>query len=118
MRLRFDAQLSPTLVGQLADVFPDSRHVHDLGLATSSDRAIWDHARLHDLDIVTKDADFTDLAIALGAPPRVIWLRIGNCTTEAIAALLREQRDLILEFGQDQQARVLALNVRGTAQSG
>lgn len=49
MRLLFDAQLSPTLVTQLADVFPDSRHVHDL-------------------DLVTKDADFTDLAIALGAP--------------------------------------------------
>jgi len=99
MRLLFDAQLSPTLVTQLADVFPDPRHVHDL-------------------EIVTKDADFTDLAIALGAPPRVIWLRIGNCTTAAIAALLREQRDLILEFGQDQQARALALNVRGTAPSG
>lgn len=46
------------------------------------------------------------------------WLRIGHCTTAAIAALLREQHDLILEFGQDLQARVLALNVRGTAQSG
>jgi hypothetical protein len=32
--------------------------------------------------IVTKDAEyFSDLSLQRGAPPKLIWLRIGSCTT-------------------------------------
>lgn len=113
MKLLFDEQLSPSLVRRLADVFPGSGHVHELGLGSSHDRVVWDHARTHGFDIVTKDADFTDLAMTLGAPPRVVWLRLGNCTTAVVEAVLRSQHVAVIEFGQDAQSRVLALTDRG-----
>jgi predicted nuclease of predicted toxin-antitoxin system len=31
--------------------------------------------------IVSKDSDFRQRSILSGSPPKVIWLRIGNCTT-------------------------------------
>lgn len=43
-----------------------------------SDSAIWDHARAHDLVIVTKDADFSQRIAVVRPPPRVIHLRLGN----------------------------------------
>lgn len=58
MRLLFDQNLSHRLVGQLADVFPNSLHVRDIGLAQSSDDVVWAYARANGLSIVSKDADF------------------------------------------------------------
>ena len=45
MKLLFDANLSPTLVGHVADLFPDSKHIFDEGDLLSDDLAIWDFAR-------------------------------------------------------------------------
>ena len=48
----------------------------------ADDRAIWRIA--NGLTIVTLDSDFADLAALFGPPPKVIWLRCGNQTTEFI----------------------------------
>ncbi|MEQ1632079.1 MAG: DUF5615 family PIN-like protein [Planctomycetota bacterium] len=109
MKLLFDEQLSPRLAKQLQDSFPGSSHVHDLGLGSADDRVVFAHARTHEFVVVTKDSDFADLAFALGSPPKVIWLRIGNCSTATIAALLLRHRDGIAEFGADAEASILAL---------
>jgi predicted nuclease of predicted toxin-antitoxin system len=39
--------------------------------------------------IVSKDLDFYDRSILRGGPPKLIWLRTGNCTTGNIETLLR-----------------------------
>jgi predicted nuclease of predicted toxin-antitoxin system len=39
--------------------------------------------------LVTKDADFGDLSILRGFPPKVIWIRRGNCKTADIEEILR-----------------------------
>lgn len=109
MKLLFDEQLSPVLVARLTAVYPGSAHVHALGLGGCDDRVVWDYARDHGYDVVTKDADFADLVMTLGAPPRVVWLRLGNCATSAVEALLIEHREAVIAFGQDLEARVLAL---------
>lgn len=57
MRL-FDQNLSYKLVSLLADVFPDSAHVRDLGLINANDLALWEYARKNNLAIVSKDEDF------------------------------------------------------------
>jgi len=42
LKLLFDANLSPKLVHRLAELFPDSVHVFDTGLARfTSDEVIW-----------------------------------------------------------------------------
>ena len=53
------------------------QHVFDLNDAWP-DSEIWQYARLHNMAIVTKDADFSDWIIPSDPPPRVVHLRIGN----------------------------------------
>ena len=78
MSLLFDQNLSRRLPALLAAEFPGSEQVIGAGLATADDRAVWAYATAHGLAVVSKDADFAQLSAALGPPPKVIWLRIGN----------------------------------------
>jgi predicted nuclease of predicted toxin-antitoxin system len=63
VKLLFDENLSPGLVSRLADLFPNSAHVHECGLGESSDTAIWAFAAREDFTIVSKDWDFHDQAL-------------------------------------------------------
>jgi predicted nuclease of predicted toxin-antitoxin system len=36
--------------------------------------------------------------VLLGAPPKVVWIRLGNCSTADIAVLLRGRARVISEF--------------------
>ena len=109
-RLLFDENLSRRLVAQLRRLFPGSRHVTSEGLESASDAQIWAHAARHRLVIVTKDADFHQRSFVLGAPPKVVWLRVGNCSTDEIARLLRLRRTAIRAFAADKIAAFLELN--------
>jgi predicted nuclease of predicted toxin-antitoxin system len=107
--LLFDHNLSVRLVAQLADLFPDARHVAQLGLERATDEQIWSYAATHGCTIVTKDSDFSDLSVLRGTPPQVIWLRLGNCTTAEIEALLRRHGDTIRTFLASQSAGTLVV---------
>jgi predicted nuclease of predicted toxin-antitoxin system len=109
VKLLFDHQLSPRLVKSLADIYPDSNHVYLLGLDQADDKIIWQHARDERFLIVTKDADFSDLCTLLGFPPKVIWIRRGNCKTSAIEAILRHHYADIEALDRDMIAGVLTL---------
>jgi len=45
VKLLFDQNLSPFLANRLADIFPGSAHVQDVGLDRADDAAVWDYAR-------------------------------------------------------------------------
>jgi predicted nuclease of predicted toxin-antitoxin system len=109
MRLLFDEQLSPRLASALQGECPGSQHVHDAGLGSADDRAVFAHARLHGFLVVTKDSDFADLAVSLGSPPKVVWLRLGNGSTSQVLEVLRSQLHSIREFAADPGSAVLAL---------
>jgi len=70
-------------------------------LSRASDAAIWDYARDRGLTIVSKDSDFHQASFLRGSPPKVIWIRRGNCTTADIETLLRSNRTEILAFATD-----------------
>jgi len=110
VKLLFDENLSPRLVGGLTDVFPGSVHVRDIGLARATDAAIWAYAREHDFTIVSKDSDFHQVSFLRGPPPKVIWIRRGNCTTTDIETLLRFNRTGIRAFVSESGAAFLALS--------
>lgn len=109
MKLLFDHNLSPRLTKRLSDLFPDSSHVYLLGLDQVDDTAIREYARQNDFLIVTKDADFSDLCLLLGFPPKVIWIRRGNCKTSDIENILRSHYDDIKALATDQIIGVLTL---------
>ena len=110
MKLLFDANLSSRLPVALADLFPGSRHVRDMGLGTSDDEPIWQYARDQGFTIVTKDSDFNQRALVRGQPPKVLWVRLGNCTTSEVEAVLRGGHDAILSFAEDPKAALLVLD--------
>jgi predicted nuclease of predicted toxin-antitoxin system len=109
MKLLFDHHLSRKLVGRLEDLFPGSSHVVFHGLSDAEDSAIWAFAGQEGYAIVTKDSDFNDLSALRGAPPKVIWIRIGNCTTTEVAILLRRHAPAITDFLAHTTERVLEI---------
>jgi predicted nuclease of predicted toxin-antitoxin system len=109
MKLLFDQNLSARLVNRLADLFPDSSHVAMVGLEYASDEIVWDYAKLNHFIIVTKDADFNDLSLLRGTPPKIIWLRLGNCTTNQIEASLRRHQTEIESFATDPMLGVFTI---------
>lgn len=110
MKLLFDQNLAPRLARDLADIFPDSAHVRDIGMARASDREIWDHAKEAGFVIVSKDNDFQQMSFVFGSPPKVIWMRRGNCSVRETEGMLRTNSDRIHEFGGDQVAAYLVLS--------
>lgn len=86
MTLLFDQNLSPRPVDRLADLHPNADHVRELAPAT--DREVWKYAGRHGFAFVTKDSDSNDTVVTRGTPPNVVWLRLGNCTTDAIQQAL------------------------------
>jgi predicted nuclease of predicted toxin-antitoxin system len=109
MKLLFDQNLSPRLVTRLADLYPGSIHVESLGLGTALDDAIWNYARQNDCFIVTKDADFSEMGLLAGFPPKIIWIRRGNCSTKEIETILREAHASIQAMSKDFEIGVLML---------
>src|SRR5437879_3026846 len=99
MKLLFDHHLSHKLVKRLADVFPDSTQTRLIGMATVDDFVIWGHAAQHGFTVVSLDADFYDLSVLRGHPPKLIWLRCGNSTVMEIERLLRANHKRIEGFG-------------------
>jgi predicted nuclease of predicted toxin-antitoxin system len=44
-----------------------------------------------------------------GAPPKVIWVRRGNCSVAEIEEILRTNASRILEFDEDEESSYLVL---------
>ncbi len=109
MRLLLDQNLSVRLVARLAGVYPDIAHVAGLGLSSASDEAVWEAARREGCMIVTKDSDFVDLQVIRGFPPKVLWLRLGNCPTTRIEKVMREHARDIDAFASATEVGLLAL---------
>ena len=110
MKLLFDQNLSPRLVEWLKDMYPDSAHVLHCGLAQAFDREVWAYARRNDFVLVSKDADFSEMSVVLGFPPKVVWIRRGNCSTRDIERLLRAAGEQILALEANAQTGVLELH--------
>src|SRR6202012_1191695 len=91
VKLLFDENLSRRLVARIDDLFPGSSHVSSEDLLQVSDAEVWKFAKIHGFAIVTADGDFYELAVTLGPPPRVIWLRGCDYPTAAAEHLLRDQ---------------------------
>ena len=110
MRLLFDQNLSPHLREALRGPYPESLHVRDAGPESADDCMVWEYARDHKLVIASKDSDFRRLSFTFGHPPKVIWVRRGNCSTSEIESVLRNRYYDLLAFYQDEQGAFLALS--------
>lgn len=109
VKLLYDENLAPGLVEELADIFPGSLHIREVGLKAAPDPVVWAYAARAGYVIVSKDADFRQRSFLYGHPPKVIWIRLGNCSTREIAKLLRDRLVEIERFGKADRDAFLGL---------
>lgn len=109
MKLLFDENLSRKLIARMSEWYPGSVHVAEIDLLERPDREIWDFAQTSFI-IVTTDADFYELAAALGLPPKVIWLRRWRHPTRDAEIVLRRDAIRITEFAVDSPLAFLVLD--------
>jgi predicted nuclease of predicted toxin-antitoxin system len=113
VKLLLDENLSPRLCRLLADAYPKSTHVRDIGLRGADDDRLWVYARDNEFTLVSKDNDFRQLSFLRGSPPKIVWLAVGNAPTAAIADLLLRERSRLLAFADDAEAALLVLPIFG-----
>jgi predicted nuclease of predicted toxin-antitoxin system len=107
VKLLLDQNVSRQPVPSLDDL--GSSHVALCDLERADDDRVWEFAKAEGFTVVTKDTDFHQLALFRGPPPKVIWVRLGNCRTHAIEGLLRAPAPDIAEFEDDRESALLIL---------
>ena len=75
--------------------------MRELGLASAVDIEVWEYAKKFGFTIVSKDTDFSQRGFLFGPPPKVIWIRLGNCSTKEIQDVLLSYAAEIRQFGLD-----------------
>ena len=109
MKLLFDQNLSFKLIPALSAAFPGTKHLKDFSLTRNQDEAIWSFAGQRDFAIVSKDTDFLHLALLRGCPPKVVHIRLGNCSTKALTQRLLSEEQTIKEFIADPNESLLVI---------
>jgi predicted nuclease of predicted toxin-antitoxin system len=112
VKLLFDENLAPRLATALSDLYPGSVHVTDCGLRGATDSVVWQYALENGFVIVSKDSDFSQRSALRGGPPKVIWLRIGNCNTARAEFVLRNIVERVLVFEQGEESCLVLVHPR------
>ena len=97
MKLLLDENLSRRLVPFLLHGYPGSSQVVLLGMESASDKEVWHKAKQEGYVIVTRDADFQELSLVWGQPPKVIRLKTLNQSRAATLKVLIDHKDAITQ---------------------
>ncbi len=76
----------------------------------SDDMDVWNYAHGNGFSILSKDKDFQQLSVLRGAPPKVVWLRIGNTTASRMAELVAREVPAITDFFEHPHRSLLILS--------
>ncbi|MCE7058911.1 DUF5615 family PIN-like protein [Dyadobacter sp. CY343] len=99
MKLLIDQNISHRIVQQIGDVFTSIYHIRDFNLINADDHEIFISARQNVFDaVITIDDDFVKLLNLFSSPPKIIWVRTGNCSTWALSEILISKFDSIKLF--------------------
>ena len=100
MKLLLDANVSWRLISILKEHFGECVHVDDIPELEfpAKDTKIWQYAKDNGYIVITRDNDFNDLIAIRGFPPKIVWLRTGNCSRKFTADLLIRSKETIEEL--------------------
>ena len=101
MKLLLDENISFKLVSKLQDLFPGIKHISNFQLNSIDDKIIFQFAKENDFAIVTFDEDYFTLSVLNSFPPKIIWLRTGNVSTNALEKILRDKELVVKDFLAD-----------------
>ena len=96
MRFLVDAQLPPVLALWIAAKGHDAQHVADFGMAGAPDQQVWEKAIELKSVIISKDADFVQMARA-GGGPQIVWVTSGNTSKSALLGIMEKAFSQIVE---------------------
>ena len=101
MRLLFDQNLSHKLVKRLADVFPDSLHVRDIGMRSASDPVICELCTGAEPDDRQQGCRFPCSAFRARRTRANGMGQAGNGSTDQVEQALRQRRTSIEALADD-----------------
>lgn len=108
MKLLVDQNISWRALWRIKEAFPESVHVDEVGLGGSTpDTQIWSHAAGNGFTILTKDSDFNALALVNEPPPKVVWLQLGNASTDELVDTVLARRVDLERFVASEDESVL-----------
>ena len=107
--LLFDQNISFRIIKEISSLFPGSKQVREVGLEGKQDREVWNYAKSNGFTLVSFDSDFADLSLLFGFPPKVIWLRLGNSSTNRITAVLTHKKEDIQIFLKNEEEGILKI---------
>lgn len=87
---------------------PDAKHIKEIALQGATDRQIWNFAKANEYHIITFDADFYDMVTLYGHPPKIIWLRLGNTSTQSLIECLLKNLETKQQFLMDEAQKDLS----------
>lgn len=88
------AQLPPRLAVWIRSKFLiDAVAIRDPGLRDAKDCEIFDAARKANAVLLSKDADFLEMVLRNGPPPKLMLLNCGNVSNLAMQLLLEARLD-------------------------
>jgi len=79
-------------------------------LDEANDFTIWEFAKSENFAIVTKDNDFLDISTLYGFPPKVIYIKTGNCKVKVLEELLKANKEAIVDFLKDKSCGILEID--------
>ena len=110
MKLLLDNNISFRILPALKLIFSEVKHVVELDMDESSDSEIAEYAVNNSYIIVTKDQDFTDIAVRTNSSDiKVILIRRGNCSTSQIEQILSGSKEIIEAFSIENHSKILKL---------
>lgn len=102
MKILIDQNISFRLIGKIIHLYPKISHVKYCDLVNAIDFDIFLYAKENEFKaILTLDEDFDNILLEHNSPPKIIWLRVGNCSTMEIAEIIIRNSLEIDEFIND-----------------
>ncbi len=99
MRVIIDQNISHRIIPKIVHLFDETAHVRTLGLINAPDVVIFRNAKQQKFDaILTLDEDFENIILQNAPPPKILWLRVRNCSTQHLAEIIKNNIDLINDF--------------------
>ena len=111
MKLLLDQNLSRRILERIEDLFSGSDHVANRALDRVPDEEVSNFAVQEGFTIVSKDSDFHQMSLVRGFPPKVVFLKIGNCTTDLVVSLICKHEADFREFTVDESASLLIVEL-------
>ena len=112
LEIWLDTNLSPIIAKWLGDYLNVTvKSSYTLDFHHLDDFTIYQRAKSHgNVVLISKDADFPELISRLGSPPKLINLKIGNCSNQLLWDRIKPKIGQALQLLMDEDIDIVELH--------